>query len=673
MPKIHGKQIKDDTITSTQADTTNGAISTVNAGDTATEGAGTGLARRDHEHAVATGGATASVDAGDAAAEGTSTNLAREDHQHAVSTGGATSTIEGGDAAAEGTSTNLAREDHQHAVDTTNGTISTIEAGDASAEGTGTGLSRRDHQHAIDITNGAISTINAGDAAVEGSGTGLSRRDHQHAVATATAGAIQIGDAAAEGVSSSLARADHTHSLAAPAAPANVTKAAAATGSSTAPARADHKHDVDTAAPVNVGLANAEGTSTSLSRADHVHAIGASAKSDILDSKRFAFGVQTLDFVTSAATSDTGNAITKEVLDASASKLTGGSGSASGVVTSGADNKVALRDATTNDPIEDGSNRQVFARLTAATNSPTGTWTWAGTTTVTSNDTSGVVVGNFIRRTATDPLFEITAITPNVDVTITNPGGLTIPSGAGVEEVPLTISYFVDISGTETAHTMGGETVDLVFRESLGIDAAPFNSLQSGVAFSEVLPASHTHLISDVTDITASAAELNVLDGFLGTTAELNEVTDGSDVANATHHHDGTYPRSDVLTTKGDVYVRTASTIVRLGVGTDGQVLTADSAQTEGIRWQSPASGDQENQESVTTENITGTDTALTDVLNNTPKNNASVVLYLNGVQQEQGAGKDYTVSGTTITWLASTGTAVDMETSDVLLATYIV
>lgn len=41
-----------------------------------------------------------------------------------------------------------------------------------------------------------------------------------------------------------------------------------------------------------------------------------------------------------------------------------------------------------------------------------------------------------------------------------------------------------------------------------------------------------------------------------------------------------------VATTKGDLFVATASaTIARQGVGTDGHVLTADSGQTNGIKW----------------------------------------------------------------------------------------
>ena len=185
--------------------------------------------------------------------------------------------------------------------------------------------------------------------------------------------------------------------------------------------------------------------------------------------------------------------------------------------------------------------------------------------------------------------------------------------------------------------------------------------------------ASHSHALADVTDVTASAAEVNVLDGFLGTTAELNEVTDGSDVAAATHHHDSTYVKKSTLTTKGDIFVRDTSAPTRLGVGTDGHVLTADSTQPTGIKWAAGGGGssDIEYQEALTTENIS-TDSALTDTLNNTPKSNASVALFLNGVQQEQGSGKDYTISGTTITWLAGTGTAVDMETTDILIAVYV-
>jgi hypothetical protein len=54
---------------------------------------------------------------------------------------------------------------------------------------------------------------------------------------------------------------------------------------------------------------------------------------------------------------------------------------------------------------------------------------------------------------------------------------------------------------------------------------------------------------------------------------------------------DGSILVSSLFTTKGDIVARSASAPDRLGVGTDGQVLTADSAQTLGIKWATPSGG----------------------------------------------------------------------------------
>jgi hypothetical protein len=48
---------------------------------------------------------------------------------------------------------------------------------------------------------------------------------------------------------------------------------------------------------------------------------------------------------------------------------------------------------------------------------------------------------------------------------------------------------------------------------------------------------------------------------------------------------------STTLTTKGDLLTRDSSALARLGVGTDGYVLTADSAATHGIKWAETSGG----------------------------------------------------------------------------------
>lgn len=50
--------------------------------------------------------------------------------------------------------------------------------------------------------------------------------------------------------------------------------------------------------------------------------------------------------------------------------------------------------------------------------------------------------------------------------------------------------------------------------------------------------------------------------------------------------------QNTIGTTKGDLIVFSGSaTAVRIGTGSDGQVLTADSAQTLGVKWATPSSG----------------------------------------------------------------------------------
>jgi hypothetical protein len=66
------------------------------------------------------------------------------------------------------------------------------------------------------------------------------------------------------------------------------------------------------------------------------------------------------------------------------------------------------------------------------------------------------------------------------------------------------------------------------------------------------------------------------------------------------------------VTTKGDILVATGSgTIVRQGVGTNGQVLTADSAQADGVAWTTLSAG---GQTLISTTTLTGASVTLSSI-----------------------------------------------------------
>ncbi len=48
---------------------------------------------------------------------------------------------------------------------------------------------------------------------------------------------------------------------------------------------------------------------------------------------------------------------------------------------------------------------------------------------------------------------------------------------------------------------------------------------------------------------------------------------------------------SSLLVSKGDLMTRDSNSVVRLPVGTDGQVLTADSTQAAGLKWATVSGG----------------------------------------------------------------------------------
>lgn len=158
---------------------------------------------------------------------------------------------------------------------------------------------------------------------------------------------------------------------------------------------------------------------------------------------------------------------------------------------------------------------------------------WNGTTTITTGDTSEVAVGDFIGLRSDNQVFEITGITPNVDITITNPGALTIPTGSGAggsfknpERVTL------GLGGPPPDTAAGGEIV--LYLDNIPIkDALPHRVVSStrgvlveGVAADYILnPASGQ--VNFITPLVTGEAVFAEYTYYTGLVAFAQKIVDG--------------------------------------------------------------------------------------------------------------------------------------------------
>lgn len=111
-----------------------------------------------------------------------------------------------------------------------------------------------------------------------------------------------------------------------------------------------------------------------------------------------------------------------------------------------------------------------------------------------------------------------------------------------------------------------------------------------------------------------------------------------------------------IVTDKGDIIVATGpSAPTRLGVGTNGQILTADSASTAGMVWAAPYAFQYVQFDDISTF-FNGLTTAFQLKVNNVataPSPSTNIMVFLGGIAQTPGAGNAYTVSGVTINFSA--------------------
>ena len=123
------------------------------------------------------------------------------------------------------------------------------------------------------------------------------------------------------------------------------------------------------------------------------------------------------------------------------------------------------------------------------------TYTWDGTTVVTTADTSEVAVNDLISLQPGNPFFQVVSIVVNTSVTIANTENLTIPTGAFatfksqlMEEViqdivddnnPDITTIFANLTWTGTTTITTSDTSQLVVGDFVGFTRAPFFKILS--------------------------------------------------------------------------------------------------------------------------------------------------------------------------------------------------
>lgn len=151
-----------------------------------------------------------------------------------------------------------------------------------------------------------------------------------------------------------------------------------------------------------------------------------------------------------------------------------------------------------------------------------------------------------------------------------------------------------DLSGLASSATIvAGAVTDSKVAAGNKDGAAGTPSMRTlGTGASQAAAGNHAHsgvyepADSDLTAVAGLASTGLIERTGAGTAATRTVGVSGASDIPSRSDADGRYVQQALVDAKGDVVTATANdTPARLGVGTDGQVLTADSAQSTGLKW----------------------------------------------------------------------------------------
>ena len=333
----------------------------------------------------------------------------------------------------------------------------------------------------------------------------------------------------------------------------------------------------------------------------------------VLESKLFTYAVKGLNLA--AGSGNTVDA-TDFILSRLTTKRIGAFEGARGLITAPPDNRVELREVNTNDPIQTSNDEQVYARQTAVETPLTGTSLFTqGSNQVVGTGTvylSQLSANDYIKLDSDGVIYQITSVDSDSLITLDENYTGTTGSGA-TSKVEIILSFYKDVTGTETSHTMSGETIDIIFPEVFDLYNAPFNAPLVQWSFAEVLSSEHNHDTRYHTQSNLASTSVSSGGTLIGIDSSGLSWTSAGTLQAALADVGGTFSR---------VTRRESITIV-----TNNVIPDLSFTPLQGIVW-----------------------------------------LDVAGVSQRQES--DYTVSGVTITWVPGTA-GFDLLTGDIIQVYY--